>query len=95
MESKLAVTAASPVAAVVPSPAPPAPASNAQRMQDDVADLRLVIEEDRGLFIYKTVDRRTGDVVQVLPREEVVRTHDATAYAANAALTGAVIDTSA
>ena len=90
METKLAITAVSPAPTVAPSPAPPAPAPKPAPMQDDVADLRLVIEEDRGLFIYKTVDRRTGDVVQILPREAVIRLHDA-----NAAAAGVVVDTTA
>lgn len=69
---------------VAASPAPPAPTSNAAAMQNDVADLRLVIEEDRasGLFIYKTIDRRTGNVVLQLPREEVVRMHQQDRYRA-------------
>lgn len=47
------------------------------------ADLRLVIEEDEtsGTFIYKTLDRRTGEVVKQLPREEVVRLKDTPQYA--------------
>jgi flagellar protein FlaG len=46
-------------------------------------DLRLVIEEDpvSGSYIYKTLDRRTGEVVQQLPREEVLRLKDASVYA--------------
>jgi flagellar protein FlaG len=46
------------------------------------ADLRLIIEEDQssGSFIYKTLDRRTGEVVKQLPREEVVRLKDAPEY---------------
>lgn len=90
METKLALNAVTPVPTVSPAPAPSAPASGYTRMQEDVADLRLVIEEDRtsGLFIYKTIDRRTGDVVQVLPREQVIAAADA--YAA-----GRVVDTKA
>ncbi|WP_425998809.1 hypothetical protein [Caulobacter sp. DWR1-3-2b1] len=44
-------------------------------------DLRLVIEQDEesGTFIYKTVDRRTGETLQILPREEVLKLkHDNT-----------------
>ena len=39
------------------------------------AELRLVIEEDKstGSYVYKTVDIRTGAVVQQIPREEVLR----------------------
>jgi flagellar protein FlaG len=46
------------------------------------ADLRLVIEEDKaaGSYVYKTVDVRTGKVVQQIPREEVLRLRDAEAY---------------
>lgn len=45
-------------------------------------DLRLVIEEDpiSGSYIYKTLDRRTGEVVQQLPREDVLRLKDAPVY---------------
>lgn len=41
----------------------------------DSAELRLVIEEDKAAnsFVYKTVDIRTGRVVQQFPREEVLR----------------------
>jgi flagellar protein FlaG len=46
------------------------------------ADYRLVIEQDHasGAFIYKTLDRRTGEVVQQFPREEVLRLHEDPAY---------------
>lgn len=45
-------------------------------------DLRLVIEEDpaSGAYIYKTVDRRTGDVLQQFPREDVLRFKQAEHY---------------
>jgi len=48
------------------------------------ADLRLVIEEDKaaGAFVYKTVDWRTGEVVQQLPREQVLQMREAQNYAA-------------
>ena len=51
-----------------------------------------MIEEDRasGLFIYKTIDRRTGDVVLQLPREEVVRMHEAERYEAGSLIKTAV-----
>ncbi len=45
------------------------------------ADLRLVIEEDEGgSFVYKVFDRRTGEVVQQFPREEVLRLRDDPGY---------------
>ena len=45
-------------------------------------DLRLVIEEDKssGSFIYKTLDRRTGEIVQQYPREEVLRLRELPGY---------------
>lgn len=58
----------------------------------DQADLRLVIEEDQasGSYVYKTINRRTGEVVLQLPRDEVLRLREETGYAA-----GAVIRTKA
>ena len=46
------------------------------------ADLRLVIEEDQssGTFVYKTLDRRTGEIVRQFPREQVVRLKDTADY---------------
>lgn len=48
----------------------------------DEADLRLVIEEGgvAGSYVYKTVNRITGEVVSQLPREEVLRMRDAARY---------------
>jgi flagellar protein FlaG len=45
-------------------------------------DLRLVIEQDEasGSYVYKTVDRRTGDVLQQFPREDVLRFKQAEHY---------------
>ncbi len=45
-------------------------------------DLRLVIEQDpdSGSYVYKTVDRRTGDVLQQFPRDEVLRFKQAEHY---------------
>ena len=57
-----------------------APASPA----GDPADLRLIIEEDKssGTYIYKTVNRRTGEVVRQLPREEILKLRDEPEYIA-------------
>jgi flagellar protein FlaG len=55
----------------------------------DASDYRLVIEEDSalGTFIYKTIDRSTGEVVNQFPREELLRLKDDPAYVAGAVLT--------
>jgi flagellar protein FlaG len=67
-----------------------APAEGASQAEE--ADLRLVIEEDEatGTYVYKTVNWLTGEVVQQLPREEVMRLRDNAAYIA-----GGVIRTKA
>lgn len=72
------------VSVVVPLVEPEAPTTRAASAPQahlplvarvDQADLRLVIEEDEasGTFIYKTINRVTGEVVLQLPREEIVR----------------------
>lgn len=52
----------------------------------DTPDLRLVIEEDKasGSYVYKTVDIRTGHVVQQIPREEILRLKETPDYAPGA-----------
>jgi flagellar protein FlaG len=58
--------------------APPAPP------QEQAADMRLVIEEDKAshTFVYKTVDRATGAVVSQVPREELLRLRESPDYVA-------------
>jgi len=55
-------------------------------------DLRLIIEEDQatGSIVYVTVNRRTGEVVQRYPREELLKMRDDAAY-----VVGGVIRTKA
>ena len=94
MENKLSIASA--LAEVEAAQALAKAASPERRPQAQPAvtpqpDLRLVIEEGQaGSFVYKTIDRRTGEVVLQLPREEVLRMRDAEAYVA-----GAVIATQA
>jgi flagellar protein FlaG len=58
----------------------------------DPVEMRLVIEEDQasGSYVYKTINRATGEVVQQLPRAEVLRLREELRYKA-----GAVIKTKA
>jgi flagellar protein FlaG len=46
--------------------------------------MRLVIEEDKasGTYVYKTVNRRTGEILQQLPREQILKLRDALTYEA-------------
>eukprot|EP01030_Chromulinospumella_sphaerica_P017674 gene17674-17509_t len=64
-----------PVAAMIAQPVQPVAETPAPTPKGQTADLRLVIEEDEatGAFVYKTLDRRTGEVVQQLPRESVLK----------------------
>lgn len=47
-------------------------------------DYRLVIERDEGTgsYIYKTLDRSTGEVINQFPREEVLKLRDDPVYQA-------------
>lgn len=46
-------------------------------------DLRLVIEQDDGTgqYVYKTVDRRTGETLQQFPREQILKLREEVSYA--------------
>lgn len=58
-----------------PAPAPPAA---------DQSDLRLIIEEDKatGTYVYKTVNRVTGEVILQLPREQILKMREESKYVA-------------
>jgi flagellar protein FlaG len=65
--------------------------SRASQDAERAARYRLVIEEGpSGSFIYKTMDRVTGEVVKQLPREQVVDLMQTREYS-----TGSVINTTA
>jgi len=70
---------------VAPAKPAAAPDLNIQKSENQ-SDFRLIIEEDQasGGFVYKTLDRRTGEVVQQFPREEVVRLRQRADYQAGA-----------
>ncbi|MEO8113465.1 MAG: flagellar protein FlaG [Phenylobacterium sp.] len=98
MKSKVAAFAATPDPTYGQQPPPnPKPEPGQEGPEDaatalDPADLRLIIEEDKasGTYIYKTIDRRTGEVVLQLPREQVLRLREEAEYVA-----GVVIRTKA
>ncbi len=80
MENRVAAVAATTSVSLDRSPPnavrandPPPPEWAVQKTEQ--ADLRLIIEEapDHGAYVYKTVDRRTGEVVSQIPREEVLK----------------------
>lgn len=53
-------------------------------------DLRLVIEQDddSGEYVYKTVDRRTGETLQQFPREQILKLREESDYASGAVFDG-------
>jgi flagellar protein FlaG len=58
------------------------PALSAADNLDVLCDGSLVIEDDQaaGCFVYKTVDWRTGEVVQQISREQVLKMRKEPAY---------------
>jgi flagellar protein FlaG len=73
-------SAAPATSAAAPTPTQP-PAS-------DPADFQLVIEDDKaaGSFVYKTVNRLTGETVSQFPREQILRMREAFDYVAGAVI---------
>ncbi|WP_304170721.1 hypothetical protein [Phenylobacterium aquaticum] len=93
MQNKVANFPVTPDPTIGQSPTPPAtpptPGPQDARATDghpDQADLRLVIEEQAGSYVYMTVDRRTGDVVAQYPREEVLKLREGEDYEAGAVI---------
>ena len=94
MDTKVASVAATPDLGF-PQPQPAAsatPHETPAASGPDPTDLRLVIDLDQasGSYVYKTVNRLTGEVVQQLPRAEVLKLRDQARYEA-----GGVIRTKA
>jgi flagellar protein FlaG len=88
MESKVAAFAATPdptfgQKAHEPRPDTVSSAKRAAQSQDPV-DMRLVIEEDKASnsYVYKTVNRLTGEVIQQLPRDQVLKLREQLDYEA-------------
>ncbi|MBU2136050.1 MAG: flagellar protein FlaG [Alphaproteobacteria bacterium] len=86
MESRVAAVAATNRASFE-RPAPQAPGVAREvaprpAPKSEQADLRLIIEEDAavGAYVYKTIDRHTGEVVSQIPREEVLKMRDRPEY---------------
>jgi flagellar protein FlaG len=89
MDSKVAAFAATPDPTFGQKPAPqPRPDSGptADRVahSQDPVDMRLVIEEDKASnsYVYKTVNRLTGEIIQQLPREQVLQLREQLDYEA-------------
>jgi flagellar protein FlaG len=80
------LAAATPATTAPPVPAPGSATGGASVSAPDQGrrpgDVRLVIEEGpvRGGYVYKTVDRLTGETLQQFPREDVLRFKTAPDY---------------
>jgi hypothetical protein len=70
-------------AASAPSAAATAP-SAAQSAISAAENARLVIEDDKaaGCFVYKVIDRTTGEVLQQTPSEQIVKLRESDGYLA-------------
>jgi len=88
MDTKVTAFAAAPEVNIGQRQPAPRPAAHAEppAPSADPLDLRLVIEEDSssGSFVYKTINRLTGEVIQSLPRAEILKLRSEAAYAAGA-----------
>ena len=79
MESKVTAFAATPDPTFGQKPAPQRSdnrsSANRAAQSSDPVDMRLVIEEDKAAnsYVYKTVNRLTDEVIQQLPREQVLQ----------------------
>ncbi|WP_397401426.1 hypothetical protein [Phenylobacterium sp.] len=52
----------------------------------DLADVRLVIEEGKvsGSYVYKTINRVTGEILRQFPREEILKLQSGDEYKSGA-----------
>ena len=59
----------------IPAPAPIAAPASEPTPENLSPDLRLVIEEDVATktYVYKTINRVTGEVLQQFPRDQVLK----------------------
>ena len=93
MDSKAAALAPAPVSGATQfQTAAPAQSEPPAAKGPDTVEMRLVIEQDQatGSYVYKTINRVTGEVIQQLPRAEILKLKDALRYEA-----GSVIQTKA
>ena len=88
MENKVTAFAATPDPTFGQKPAPQSTEtrSSAGRaaQSQDLVDVRLVIEEDKASnsYVYKTINRLTGEVIQQLPRQQVLQLREQLDYEA-------------
>ena len=90
MENKVATVAATPdpTYGQTPIQRPDTGASARAAPAQDPVDLRLVIEEDEasGSYVYKTVNRLTGEVLMQFPRDDVLKMRERLDYEAGSVI---------
>jgi flagellar protein FlaG len=92
MDAAFKLTPTAPVAEVANAPQTGADYRDTEGQADQAPLYRLVIEEGptKGSFVYKTLDRVTGEVIRQLPRERLIEMMASEAYSS-----GSVINTRA
>lgn len=75
-------------AAHAPSASDPAVTRRPVSPAQDETDLRLIIEEGQsaGSYVYKTINRVTGEVVAQFPRESLLHLRDQAEYEVGAVI---------
>ena len=65
-----------------PGPASGKPEAKPVATGPDPADVRLVIEEGKvsGSYVYKTINRVTGEILRQFPREEILKLQSGDEY---------------
>jgi len=83
-------TAVSGQPAESPAARPAAQPDKAADSGPQPGDLRLVIDQDpdSGEYVYKTIDRRTGETLQQFPREEILKLREVDHYASGKVFDG-------
>lgn len=65
---------------IEPKPAVQAPQDAAADAAMDAGRYRLTIERETTGYVYKVLDRVTGEVIRQFPREEVLKLRQSPAY---------------
>lgn len=92
MENKVANVASTPDPTYGQSPPIQRPDAGTSAVRaaprQDPVDMRLVIEEDKasGSYVYKTVNRLTGEVLMQFPRDAVLKLRERVDYEAGAVI---------
>lgn len=88
MENKVAMVAATPDPTTSHKPPTARPENGTLGKGSapglDQVDMRLIIEEDTasGSYVYRTLNRLTGEIILQLPRDQLLKLHEEASYVA-------------